>query len=161
MPARSPRRLRRIERQFGQEALARGELLRDALELQQVARRAPARCRTCAPGAARTTRARAPPGPATVLRAAPASASAPRTAARPSCASARRRELRQACPGMRRWPRSASKHARRRRPARCRAAAAARERRAMRFFGLSAQRSTASMSLTCAASRNFRPPYFT
>jgi len=32
---------------------------------------------------------------------------------------------------------------------------------AMRFFGLSAQRSTESMSLTWAASRNFRPPYFT
>src|SRR6185436_4399396 len=32
---------------------------------------------------------------------------------------------------------------------------------AMRFFGLSAQRSTASRSLTCAASRNLRPPYFT
>ena len=31
----------------------------------------------------------------------------------------------------------------------------------MRFFGLSAQRSTASRSLTCAASRNLRPPYFT
>ena len=32
---------------------------------------------------------------------------------------------------------------------------------AMRFFGLSAQRSSDSASLTCAASRNFRPPYFT
>ncbi len=32
---------------------------------------------------------------------------------------------------------------------------------AMVLRGLSAQRSTASMSLTCAASRNFRPPYFT
>ena len=32
---------------------------------------------------------------------------------------------------------------------------------ATRFFGLSAQRSTASRSLTCAASRNLRPPYFT
>ena len=32
---------------------------------------------------------------------------------------------------------------------------------AMRFFGLSAQRSTASRSFTCAASRNLSPPYFT
>ena len=48
-----------------------------------------------------------------------------------------------------------------RRPGRCPATAAATRKPATRSRGFSTKRSSASMSLTCAASRNFRPPNFT
>ena len=49
----------------------------------------------------------------------------------------------------------------RRWPDRCPAAAARRETRPCGSLGFSAQRSTHSTSLTCAASRNLSPPYLT
>ena len=59
--------------------------------------------------------------------------------------------------GLARAPRAAG----RRSPRRCRERAAARASAARWPRGLAAKRSTASTSLTCAASRNFRPPYLT
>ena len=84
--------------------------------------------------------------------------------ARPACAnpgpSLRRREALQGADGA-----AVALRSDRGRGARCRVpcrAGAAESRKAARVLrGLSAQRSTASRSLMCAASRNLRPPYFT
>ena len=151
-------RVRRIERQFGEEALARRIAAGDLLELDQVGAarlgvlvdalemRLVPQPRALELGRPPARRAESPIGlrrrPSSRRRraAAPERWQAPRSDRRPPpCGRAR------AAPT----------------PARRPAAAAARRKPATRSRGFSTKRSSASMSLTCAASRNFRPPNLT
>ena len=151
-------RVRRIERQFGQESLARRIAGGDLLELQQIGLRG---CGVLVAGvrdAARTSAAHAPNPPA--RRRALQAAGRVVDEARPVFAGARRRR------------RSASARDRvggfaMRSSIVCAVVgptpgrSCSTRKPATRSRGFSAKRSSASTSLTCAASRNFKPPNFT
>ena len=150
----------RIERELGEEALARRIAAGDLLELHRDRRGAARRPRACAPDAARTSGARSSSsagqprladtqrahgldeaGPARRRRAGGAGMSA--SAAIGSAAPAMRSSTRCAVAG----PTPGSSCSTR--------------KPATRSRGFSAKRSSASTSLTCAASRNLRPPNLT
>ncbi len=150
----------RIERQFGQEALARGIAGRDLFELQQVGLAHRRRPRACVPDAARTSAARSAISagqPAFAerkllqgRRRKPASRR-PRAAA-PECWQARKSDRVD-------WPSGRARAAptTARRPG----SSCITRKPATRSRGFCAKRSTASTSLTWALSRNFRPPNLT
>ena len=154
------RGLGRIERELRQEALAGAGLSRRCVRAAAGRRRAPAPHRAGVRGAVHTIRAPVPICPATVGL---ASASEPINAANAGQDRARAAaaaQTLQARPGMRVSPRT-RRTFRRRWPARCPASTAARETRRCGSSGCLPSAAAPAASFTCAASRNFRPPYFT
>jgi hypothetical protein len=152
--------VRRIEREFGEKRSRDGNCPR-AARADPDRRCACAPARRCAPGAAGTSRAPGAPARATAAAGRSAHSSVWRAAA---CRAGRHRRRRRFRPA----PRApcvalcsmVSMHLRALTGPMPGSSCSARNAASV-LRGLSAQRSTASMSLMCAASRNFRPPYFT
>ena len=153
-------RVRRIERQLGQEALAGRVAGGDARELREVGAGGRPRRRAAARGAAGTS------GCAAATLVGPAAPRAQRaqqvaTSARQSCARSGRRRRTRAAPRPDRRPRPSRRAARRACAGPMPGTSCATRKPASRLRGFCAQRSTASTSLTCAASRNLSPPNLT
>ena len=153
--------LGRIEREFGQEALARRRSRRRAAPAAR-RRRAASPASSCMRSrcgryqSQRQLHVGRPGGRGRAQRCVQRDEARPLVAAR-AAGGTKACQRAPADRPPRPWRRAAA----RRSPARCPESAAATRKPAMRPRGFCAKRSTASTSLTCAASRNLRPPNLT